>query len=182
MLGPYAQGEAGTELIKVRHTCFVPPRYIGMFLGDPLTPREAWERVRGQIVTDGTEVACHALVKFLQAAITLPTAGEEPLLSLAESPTALLADALLLEHRRRILCEDFPELSLEAERRQQDQIAVSIGELVRDNQVAREEARQEKQRERSKGVEDMLGQMGEQKLLHWSHAEVVSKVQDIWRG
>jgi hypothetical protein len=92
-----------------------------------------------------------------------------------------MADALLLEHRRRILCEDFPELSLEAERRQQDQIAVSIGELVRDNQAAREEARQERQREKSKGIEDMLGTTGVQKLLRWSQVEVVSEVQDVWR-
>ncbi|CAK9059248.1 CvfB_WH domain-containing protein (Fragment), partial [Durusdinium trenchii] len=181
MLGPYAQGEAGTELIKVRRTCFVPPKYIGMFLGDPLTPREAWERVRGHLVTDGTEVACRALVKFLQAAITVPAIGEEPVLSLTEAPTAPLADALLLEHRRRIVCEDFPELSLEAERRQHDQIAVSIGELVRDNQAAREEARQEKQREKAKGIEDMLGTTGVQKLLRWSQVEVVTDVQDIWR-
>ncbi|CAK9046738.1 CvfB_WH domain-containing protein (Fragment), partial [Durusdinium trenchii] len=182
LLGPYAQGEAGTELIKVRRTCFVPPKYIGMFLGEPLTPREAWERVRGQIVIDGNEASCHALVKYLQAALTQPAAGEEPLLSLTEAPTAPLADALLLEHRRRILCEDFPELGLEANGHQQeDQIAVSIGELVRDNQAAREEARQEKQREKAKGVEDMLGETGVQKLLRWSQVEAVTEVQDIWR-
>jgi hypothetical protein len=76
---------------------------------------------------------------------------------------------------------DFPELSLEAERRQHDQIAVSIGELVRDNQAAREEARQEKQREKAKGLEDMLGTTGVQKLLRWSQVEVATDVQDIWR-
>jgi hypothetical protein len=60
LLGPYTPGEADTELIKVRKTCFIPPRYVGMLLGQPLTPREAWERVRGQLVIDGNEMACKA--------------------------------------------------------------------------------------------------------------------------
>jgi hypothetical protein len=181
LLGPYAQGEAGTELIKVRCTCFVPPKYVGMFLGKPLTPREAWERVRGQIVTDGKEVACRALIKYLQAALTQSAVNAKPLLALAEAPTAPLADAMLLEHRRRILCEDFPELDQEAGRRQQDQIAVSISELVRDNQVAREEAREERQREKVKRVEEMLRATGVQKLLRWSQVAATAEVPNIWR-
>jgi len=181
LLGPYAQGEAGTELIKVRRTCFVPPKYVSMFLGAPLTPREAWERVRGQIVIDGKEEACRALVKYLQAAITRSAAQGEPLLTLQDAPTAPLADALLLEHRQRLLMEDFPELDHSMEGRQQDMIAVSIGELVRDNQAAREEARQEKQRERAKGIHEMLGATGVQRLMRWSQVEQVADLQEIWR-
>lgn len=94
LLGPYAQGEDGTELIKVRRTCFVPPKYVSLFLGEPLTPREAWERVRGQIVIDGREEACRALVKYLQAALTRSTAQGTQLLELNETPTAPLADAV----------------------------------------------------------------------------------------
>lgn len=138
------------------------------------------QRVRGQIVVDGNEASCRALIKYLQAALTRPAINTDPLLSLAEAPTAPLADALLLEHRRRILCEDFPELDWEAGRRQQDQIAVSIGELVRDNQAAREEAKQEKQREKAKGIDEMLGETGVQKLLRWSHVETCAELQDIW--
>jgi hypothetical protein len=81
-LGPYAQGEAGTELIKVCRTCFVPPRYVPLFLAGPIKPREAWERVRGQIVTEGQEVACQALIKFFQAVITRVAVGDAPALSL----------------------------------------------------------------------------------------------------
>jgi hypothetical protein len=54
LLRPYTQGEAGTELlIKVRRSCVVPTKYVGMLLGEPLSPREPWERVRGPIVIDG---------------------------------------------------------------------------------------------------------------------------------
>ena len=73
-------------------TCFVPPQYVGMFLGaGALTPREAWERVRGQLVIDGNEIACRALVKYLQAALTRSTANGDPLLELPDAPTASLA-------------------------------------------------------------------------------------------
>ena len=181
LLGPYVQGEAGTELIKVRRTCFVPPRYVNMFLGIPLTPREAWERVRGQIVIDGQERACHPFIKYLQASLTRSGANAEPALALPEPPTAPLADSVLLEHRQRILSEDFPELDVEAGRHQQDQIAISIGELVRDNQTARAEARHEKQQERAKGVEELLGATGVQKLLRWSQVEQSTDLQEVWR-
>jgi hypothetical protein len=181
LLGPYAQGEAGTELIKVRRTCFVPPKYVGMFLSGALTPREAWERVRGQIVIDGKEIACKALVKYLQAALTRSIAHGEPLLALADAPLAPLADGLLLEHRQRILVDDLPELNIAVSQRQQDQIAVCLSELVRDNQVAREEARQEKQREKSKSLEDMLGDTGVQKLMRWSQVAQVTDVEEVWR-
>jgi hypothetical protein len=132
------------------------------------------------MVIDGVEEACLALVKFLQAALTRSVANVAPSLSLSDAPTAPLADATLLEHRQRILIEDFPELNVEVERRQQDQIAVSIGELVRDNQAAREEARQEKQRDKAKGVEELLGEIGVQKLMRWCQIETTGDLQDIW--
>jgi hypothetical protein len=82
-LGPYAQGEAGTDLIIVCRTCFALSHYVSLFLPGPIKPREAWERVRGQIVTD---VACHALIKYLQAAVTrAAAAGAAPALSLADA-------------------------------------------------------------------------------------------------
>eukprot|EP00557_Chaetoceros_sp_GSL56_P008886 CAMPEP_0176505492 /NCGR_PEP_ID=MMETSP0200_2-20121128/16527_1 /TAXON_ID=947934 /ORGANISM="Chaetoceros sp., Strain GSL56" /LENGTH=660 /DNA_ID=CAMNT_0017905057 /DNA_START=100 /DNA_END=2083 /DNA_ORIENTATION=- len=180
-LGPYAQGEAGTELIKVRRTCFVPPRYVNLFLAGPVKPREAWERVRGQIVTEGQEVACHALVKYLQAALTLTVAGAAPALSLADTPVAPLADSLLLDHRQRILEEDFPQLNHQLAGIQQNQIAASLGELVRDNRVARELERADRDKAKEKDPQEMLGEVGLQKIIRWSHVETSVELQAIWK-
>jgi hypothetical protein len=180
-LGPYAQGEAGTELIKVRRTCFVPPRYVSMFLPGPIKPREAWERVRGQIVTEGQEVACQALIKYLQAAVTRAAAGAAPALSLADAPVAPLADALLLDHRQRILDEDFPQLNQQLAGLQQNQIAASLGELVRDNRVARELERADKKKNKDKDPQEMLGEVGLQKIIRWSHVETAADLQAIWK-
>jgi len=181
LLGPYAQAEGGTELIKVRRTCFVPPCYVPMFLGEPLTPRAAWERVRGQIVLDGNEVSCLALVKYLQAALTRPADGAAPLLALVDPPTAPLADGLLLDHRQRVLEEDFPQLSQQRAGAQQDQVAATLGELVRDNRQAREQERADKEKAKSKDPVDLLGEAGLQKLLRWSQVETSADLQAIWR-
>jgi hypothetical protein len=156
-LGPYAQGEAGTELIKVRRTCFVPPRYVPLFLAGPLRPREAWERVRGQIVTEGQDIACQALIKYLQAALTRAAVGAAPALALADVPVAPLADSLLLDHRQRILDEDFPQLNHQLVGLQQNQIAASLGELVRDNRTARELERADRDKAKDKDPQEMLG-------------------------
>jgi hypothetical protein len=180
-LGPYAQGEAGTELIKVRRTCFVPPRYVPLFLAGPLKPREAWERVRGQIVTEGQEVACQALIKFFQAAITRAAVGDTPALSLAAAPVAPLADTLLLDHRQRILDEDFPQLNHQLVGLQQNQIAASLGELVRDNRTARELERADRDKAKDKDPQEMLGDVGLQKIIRWSHIETEADLQPIWK-
>jgi hypothetical protein len=181
LLGPYAQAEDGTELIKVRRTCFIPPRYVPFFLREPLTPREAWERVRGQVVLDGLEGDCHAMVKYLQAALTRPADGADPLLNLGDPPTAPLADGLLLDHRQRVLEEDFPQLNQQFVGAQQDQVAARLGELVSDNRRAREQERADKEKAKSKDPVDLLGEAGLQKLLRWSHAETSTELQAIWR-
>ena len=181
LLGPFVQADAGTELIKVRRTCFVPPRYVPLFLANPLTPREAWERVRGQIVVDGQEVACLALIKYIQAALTCTAVGAAPTLSLSDAPVAPLADAVLLDHRQRILDEDFPELNHQLVGLQQNQIAASLGELVRDNRAAREVEQTEREKSKSKNPVDMLGEVGLQKILRWSQAEMSADLQAIWK-
>ena len=181
LLGPYAQAEGGTELIKVRRTCYVPPRYVPLFLAEPLAPRAAWERVRGQIALEGHDEACHALVKYLQAALTRPVEGADPLLELVDPPTAPLADGLLLDHRQRVIQEDFPWLSQAAAGVAQDQVAASLSELVRDNRRARELERADKEKTKSKDPLDLLGKAGMQKLLRWSQVETSTDLQAIWK-
>ena len=40
-LGPHADADADTELIRYRETCYVPPAYVSLFLAGPMTPRQA---------------------------------------------------------------------------------------------------------------------------------------------
>ena len=48
-------GDAGSEPIRGRMCCYLPPKYVPLFLNGPLTPIETWTRLRGSIVADGKE-------------------------------------------------------------------------------------------------------------------------------
>ena len=54
-LGPCNDGDAGTEVIWVRHTIVIPFAYVNVFLANDATPRIFWESIYPQIVTDGHE-------------------------------------------------------------------------------------------------------------------------------
>jgi len=108
-LAPHADQEAGTEVIRTRVCCFLPPRYVPHFMDAPVELRVAWMMLRGAIIQDGISVACLPLIRFLQAAVTVTSdvAGALPALALAAAPTAPLADHALIQHHINILHEDF---------------------------------------------------------------------------
>ena len=132
-------------------------------------------------MVDGNQGACQALTKYFQAALTRQGAGQAPVLALTEAPTPPLADALLLDHRQRILEEDFPELGETQARAQQNLIADRLGELVQDNRTAREQDRAEKAQEKTKDPKEMLGDVGVQKLLRWGHVMTTAELPTFWK-
>ena len=71
LLGPFDAGAANTETIRVRYTCYIPPVYVPLFLAEPLTPRQAWETIRAQIVTDNRVEACTPLIDYLRCCLTV---------------------------------------------------------------------------------------------------------------
>ena len=110
LLGPYGAGDAGVETIRCRKTVYVPAPYVGLFLGAALTPIEAWHRLWGEIVDAAAEEAFRPLIDWLQAALV--RAGPEnysPLM--VPKPSAPLPDALLLQHRHRLLLSHLPGLT-----------------------------------------------------------------------
>jgi hypothetical protein len=65
LVGPFGNDDAGTEVIRVRHTILVPFRYVRLLLQTPLTPKEAWIQVAGAVMADGNHVACAPLINCL---------------------------------------------------------------------------------------------------------------------
>ena len=138
-IGPYAD-VAGTEVIRTRFCCYLPPKYVPLFMGSAMEPRVAWTVLRGAIIQDGTSAACLPLIRFLQAALTVSVPllpATVPTLALAHPPTAPLADQALIEHRIAILHEDFPVLNAQAQAGQATQISVSINQLTQEYQQSR---------------------------------------------
>ena len=178
-LGPFADGEAGTELIRIRRTCYVPPAYVAMFLDGPLNPRTAWETVVQHIYAEGRQAACAALIDYIRGSLTRSTANALPLLCVAP-PHAPLADRVLLEHRRRILERDFPILNQALPRLQQNAIATQLGRLVADNRISREEADLRRLQAEEKPLADLIGDQGVAQLLRMANVRSEAELPDIW--
>ncbi len=180
VLGPYNDQDADTELIRVRRTCYVPPAYVSLFLANPLTPRQAWDRVRGQIVVDNREGPCTALVDYLRAALTISQQNQAPLLTLQDAPTAPVADADLLDHRRRILESDFPNLNQHLAGLQQTEIAQSINTYINDERDRAEQQRLDKERDRLRTLSDLIGEEGIVKVCRLANVPNQAGLPTIW--
>lgn len=70
LVGLFAAGEVGTELICTRNIMCVPPKYVPILLSQALTPWEAYLHISGAIWTDGLEANCGSLLAYLWAACT----------------------------------------------------------------------------------------------------------------
>lgn len=79
-LGPYEEGDAGTQVVATRHMMYLPPKYVPIALSHPnMSPRTAWEQIGGLIRTgDGAVdriVALQPLLTWLRAACTVGAAN-----------------------------------------------------------------------------------------------------------
>jgi hypothetical protein len=86
LVGPFAAGDQDTESLTVRNSVYIPNLHMTMSLGDTMTPRQAWARVRGSIVTDGLEQECGPLLEWLRVALTRRVANQGS--TLAQAPPA----------------------------------------------------------------------------------------------
>jgi len=180
-LGPYDDADAGTELIRVRRTCYVPPSYVPLLLGGPMSPRDAWQVLRGQLQVEGNELSCKPLVDFLRAAITLSQAN--PLLPLLSTPAPAppLADEQLMLHRRRIVEHDFPLLNSNHSAVQQNQIAQQLGILITDNRQNQELADVRRAESKVKPLSLLIGERGVAILLRICNVVSEEDLPPFWR-
>jgi hypothetical protein len=179
LVGPYTAEDANTETIRVRNTCYVPPAYVPLFLAGPLSPRQAWETVRAQIMVDQREESCAPLINFLRCAITISQAGQAPVLCTAP-PTAPLAPPLLLDRRRLIIEQDFPVLNNNLMHLQQTQIAGQLGLLVNETRATREAEAERKAAEKNKTPDQYLGPAGIIRLQRYCQVAITADLPDFW--
>ena len=57
LLGTYGAGDAGAEVICCCKTMYAPDPYVGLLLGNNLTPVEAWNCLQGVIVNSTAEAS-----------------------------------------------------------------------------------------------------------------------------
>ena len=104
LLGPYDPADAGTDVVRGRNSCFLPPPFVPLFLNAPLKPRDAWEQVALQVLArDAAFVtACQPLLDWLRMAITRE-AVNFPSSIIRVQLEASVATPALLNHRHQLL-------------------------------------------------------------------------------
>ena len=120
-----------------------PPPFVTIMLGGDLTPREAWNRLRGAIVAAGMATECTPLIGWLRVALVRSATDLGSALVVAD-PTAPLPDEQLLRHRHTILIHYLPGLDPDLNRATGTTIAAGIGDLVAEQREARRIAAAEK--------------------------------------
>ena len=179
-LGPYDGNDAGAELISVRRTCYVPPSYVPLLLATPLSPRDAWQVIRGQIQVEGREVACKRLFDFLRAAITRSQPNQLPLVS-TPLPAPPLADEQLMDRRHRIVEHDFPLLNSNHSAVQQNQITQQLGILINDNRQGQEVAGERRTEAKVKPLLLFIGERRVSILLRLCDVVSEEDLPPFWR-
>lgn len=176
-LGPYQAGAEGTETIRTRYTCFCPAPLAALIVGEAVTPRVAFERIIGQITVLQIEAQCTTLMRFLQLAVT----SNDPIQ--VQSPTAPLADQLLLNHRfTEVLYRDFPSLNRALHNLGNNAIAARLGELVEDNRVQRALDNERREKEKLKSPKELLGDAGVARLIRYTRAGTEAELAPLWKS
>lgn len=157
VLGPYAIGDADTELISCRNIVGIPHRYMRHFIPGPLTPRRAWEIVAADITTNGHAAACAPLLNFLRLSLTVNAAADTASPLAREPFDVPLSDGDLIRHRTTIIQHKLPGLNQTPTMAAGQAIAASVSELATEQRAYRQDMADRHALTKQKTVDDYFG-------------------------
>jgi hypothetical protein len=168
LVGPFAAGDADTESLTVRNVVFIPNRYMAMLLDDNMSPREAWQQIRGALVNDRMEQDCAPLMDWLRVAITRRAANQGSVLAQASPAAQVIAtvnDATTFqEYRMGIIERDHPDMRAGPMAQGAQLIAGGLNDLATQSRLAREADENRRLQEKNKTPQDLFP-AGLQKLM-----------------
>ena len=132
---------------------YVPTPYVGLLLCADITPVEAWNLLRGAIVDTAAEAACRPLIDWLRATIVQSGPNTHSTLIFPE-PLAPLPDALLPQHRHRLLFSHLPGLDLSINQAAGTRITETVGEVAVELRETRLENKRVREKKDHKGATD----------------------------
>jgi hypothetical protein len=157
VLGPFGNFDAGTELVQSRNIVPIPHRYTRHFIRGPLTPRQFWEALGQDIISNQDGGPCAPIMNLFRVACTLNVVGD-PASPVAQGPLVVpLADATLLRHRKELIKHKLPGLNRTPIMVSGQQVATSLGELVQEQCAARAELNARQAQSGIKTLEDYFG-------------------------
>ena len=178
-MGPYNNGDAGTETIRVRKIIPIPFCYTNIFLTQAVTPRFYFEFIYPQMVTDGNDADCLALHRYFQVAI-LQSPANAPSPLEVDAPTAVGRDPYIHRTRTRLLHVHLPGLGTQAAQGQANLIATHLATLAAQQQQFRTQDEQAKLAAANRTVEDFIGVPQLQKLLRYCQIGTEAALPAIW--
>ena len=188
VVGPVAAHTPGCRSVRTRTAMLVPFRYIRFFVGQPLTPKEAYVQVAGAIVNDHNEVACRPLLDWLCAAVTCTVAQQaSPLLELQPPPPTYMT-AALLQRRWALVTKDLPALiapggqvQVPVQAPNNDALAASFQALV--DETSRHNQADEARRalKEAKPPSAYFGETGVSKLLCLCQVATEDQLPTLWK-
>ena len=135
---------------------------------------EACNRLRGAIVDAAAKDSCRPLINWLCAAIVRSGPNTHSTL-IVPDPLAPLPDALLLQHRHRLLLSHLPGLEPSINRAARTCIMETVGEVAVELRETRLENKRVREKKDNKGATDYLGA----NLAHLLNLVQVTNAKDL---
>ena len=183
-VGPFGEDDAGTEVVRTRRATVVPHRYVQLLLAQSLTPREAWIRVKGAIAAAGQMADCSPLIDWLRVALTRADADQPSRLCVEYPSQPILQQPsdmnLLTAHRLALVKRDLPTLSPDVVHQGSQHIASSLGHLVAEQRLARQEETARRTREATKTPDTYFGS-SLVTLLRWNQVATGAELPRLWQ-
>ena len=129
LLGPYGAGDTEVKIIRCCKTVYVPTPYVGLLLIADVSSVELWNRLCRAIVDTAAEAACRPIINWLRATIVRSGPNTHSALVVPE-PLVPLPDALLLQHRHRLLLSHLPRLDPSINQAARTRIVEMVGEVT----------------------------------------------------
>jgi hypothetical protein len=125
--GPFGPNDAGTDVLRVRNTCWIPPSYAALILKlSDRSPQNILKIVGRKVVADGLVVECISTLEWLRVALTRAAPGQPSILALP-APTPAPMHPKLTTARWRKVQADLPHLGQLPILQGASQIAGQIG-------------------------------------------------------
>ena len=177
--GPYAVGDANTELVRVRKIIPLPFKYVSLFLSQAITPRMHFEIIYPLLVTDQLDVQCRVLTRFFQMAMTRQAANQPSALEVPLPPACPRND-IILQARDQVIEHHFPRISQNLTTVQQNQIATQLANLHQAQLTHRREDEQCRLVESKTTIEKWLDRERFDILLRISRVQCEQDLAPIW--
>jgi hypothetical protein len=181
--GPFAPNDAGTDVLRVRCTCWLPPKYAALILRTTNRSPQNLLKILGQaIMTDGHVNDCLSTLDWLRVALTRAAPGQPSLLAMGTPAPAPMHPKLSASRWRKVQA-DLPHLGQLPVLQGAAQIAGQIGSGINEFVTwrAEESSRRDLEKVEKAGTPRKKWEHCLAELLRLTDCAMPEDLPDIWQ-